>query len=187
MRSFPPLFYHFTQVSFVPAKVIMNFTLTHLKIETRQKRNEVYNHWTVSNHRGEQHLIIPIREFAWLPPHWRILTVAALILTDVMTHYWKAVNANSITMETKEAWKTDRMHPINNCPSLCTTCFLFFVASKIDFWLSTMQAALLLLENEKHSFVRGHTWAFFLESNFTKQQPCMTECRGTEGGVEFYF
>lgn len=34
----PPLFYHFTQVSFVPAKVIMNFTLTHLKIETRQKK-----------------------------------------------------------------------------------------------------------------------------------------------------
>lgn len=68
MRSFPHLFYHFTQVSFVPAKVIMNFTLTHLKIETRQKRNEVYDRWTVSNHRGEQHLIIPIREFAWLPP-----------------------------------------------------------------------------------------------------------------------
>lgn len=38
MRSLPPLFYHFTQVSFVPAKVIVNFTLTHLKIETRQKR-----------------------------------------------------------------------------------------------------------------------------------------------------
>lgn len=68
MHSFSPLFYHFTQVSFVPAKVIMNFTLTHSKIETWQKRNEAYNRWTASNHRGEQHLIILIREFAWLPP-----------------------------------------------------------------------------------------------------------------------
>lgn len=151
----------------------------HTSMLRNWKRTEACNCWTESLRKGERLLILVIRQFALLLPRRCSSTLTGV--SDQLQGKMVQRKQTLLGGEKKDEQKTDRMRPSSPL-SLRHYLFPLFVDSQIDFRLGAIRAVPLLLGNECHSFVRGHTWAFLFKGNFTMWQPCMTKCQGSEGG-----